>query len=157
MQKIQEPFCLPSVSNNTFPIAHFSVSHLLIQRHLQSIGKRLYVPFMAAQYSLSLSLSLSLSSQTLYANAMSSLKQLMEGLLQRQLDPKGLQDTVHVSYLAEGSRAKGGHTLPGSCPESCTARHGLVWLVLSEMLLYGCLVSLCWACGKTRCHGRRAR
>uniref|UniRef100_A0A8C6W7M8 Maestro heat-like repeat family member 2A n=1 Tax=Nannospalax galili TaxID=1026970 RepID=A0A8C6W7M8_NANGA len=39
--------------------------------------------------------------KTLYANALSSLKQLMEGLMQRQLDPKGLQETVHVSYLAE--------------------------------------------------------
>nr|XP_056840613.1 maestro heat-like repeat-containing protein family member 2A isoform X3 [Rattus norvegicus] len=36
------------------------------------------------------------SVKILYANAMSSLKQLMEGLLQRQLDPKGLQDTVHL-------------------------------------------------------------
>ncbi|XP_052048275.1 maestro heat-like repeat-containing protein family member 2A [Apodemus sylvaticus] len=36
------------------------------------------------------------SVKTLYANALSSLKQLMEGLLQRQLDPKGLQDTVHL-------------------------------------------------------------
>ncbi|XP_021054648.1 maestro heat-like repeat-containing protein family member 2A [Mus pahari] len=36
------------------------------------------------------------SVKTLYANAMRSLKQLMEGLLQRQLDPKGLQDTVHL-------------------------------------------------------------
>nr|XP_048297730.1 maestro heat-like repeat-containing protein family member 2A [Myodes glareolus] len=36
------------------------------------------------------------SVKTLYANALSSLKQLMEGLLQRQLDPKGLQETVHL-------------------------------------------------------------
>ncbi|XP_041506856.1 maestro heat-like repeat-containing protein family member 2A [Microtus oregoni] len=36
------------------------------------------------------------SVKTLYANALHSLKQLMEGLLQRQLDPKGLQETVHL-------------------------------------------------------------
>lgn len=48
-------------------------------------------------------------SQTLYANALNSIKQLMEGLLQRHLDPKGLQETVHVSYPPEGCRARGGH------------------------------------------------
>ncbi|XP_051009621.1 maestro heat-like repeat-containing protein family member 2A [Acomys russatus] len=36
------------------------------------------------------------SVKTLYGNALSSLKQLMESLLQRQLDPKGLQETVHL-------------------------------------------------------------
>ncbi|XP_021482933.1 maestro heat-like repeat-containing protein family member 2A [Meriones unguiculatus] len=36
------------------------------------------------------------SVKSLYANALSSLKQLMEGLMQRQLDPKGLQETVHL-------------------------------------------------------------
>ncbi|MEJ1272161.1 maestro heat-like repeat family member 2A [Cricetulus griseus] len=39
------------------------------------------------------------SIKTLYANALNSLKQLMEGLLQRQLDPKGLQETVHVAEI----------------------------------------------------------
>ncbi|XP_054197687.1 maestro heat-like repeat-containing protein family member 2A isoform X12 [Homo sapiens] len=34
------------------------------------------------------------SIKTLYANALSSLEQLMESLLQRQLDPKGLQEMV---------------------------------------------------------------
>ncbi|XP_059133991.1 maestro heat-like repeat-containing protein family member 2A isoform X4 [Peromyscus eremicus] len=36
------------------------------------------------------------SVKTLFANALSSLKQLMEGLMQRQLDPRGLQETVHL-------------------------------------------------------------
>ncbi|XP_022265472.1 maestro heat-like repeat-containing protein family member 2A isoform X3 [Canis lupus familiaris] len=36
------------------------------------------------------------SIQTLYANAMHALEQLMEGLMQRQLDPKGLQEMVHL-------------------------------------------------------------
>ncbi|XP_038195034.1 maestro heat-like repeat-containing protein family member 2A [Arvicola amphibius] len=36
------------------------------------------------------------SVKTLYANALSSLKRLMEGLLKRQLDPRGLQETVHL-------------------------------------------------------------
>uniref|UniRef100_A0A8C5KPY9 Maestro heat-like repeat family member 2A n=1 Tax=Jaculus jaculus TaxID=51337 RepID=A0A8C5KPY9_JACJA len=36
------------------------------------------------------------SIKTLYANALSSLKQLMERLLQRQMDPKGLQEMVHL-------------------------------------------------------------
>ncbi|CAO2625359.1 Maestro heat-like repeat-containing protein family member 2A [Lemmus lemmus] len=36
------------------------------------------------------------SVKILYANALSFLKQLMEGLLQRQLDPRGLQETVHL-------------------------------------------------------------
>lgn len=40
--------------------------------------------------------------QTLYVNALRALEQLMEGLVQRQLDPKGLQEMVHVSCLAEG-------------------------------------------------------
>lgn len=40
--------------------------------------------------------------QTLYVNALCALEQLMEGLVQRQLDPKGLQEMVHVSCLAEG-------------------------------------------------------
>uniref|UniRef100_A0A8C0LK88 Maestro heat like repeat family member 2A n=1 Tax=Canis lupus dingo TaxID=286419 RepID=A0A8C0LK88_CANLU len=39
------------------------------------------------------------SIQTLYANAMHALEQLMEGLMQRQLDPKGLQEMVHVTRL----------------------------------------------------------
>uniref|UniRef100_A0A8C2W633 Maestro heat like repeat family member 2A n=1 Tax=Chinchilla lanigera TaxID=34839 RepID=A0A8C2W633_CHILA len=34
--------------------------------------------------------------KTLYVNALHSLEQLMEGLLQRQLDPKGLQEMVHL-------------------------------------------------------------
>ncbi|GAB5576106.1 maestro heat-like repeat-containing protein family member 2A isoform X5 [Prionailurus iriomotensis] len=37
------------------------------------------------------------SIQTLYANALQALEHLMEGLMQRQLDPKGLQEMVHVS------------------------------------------------------------
>lgn len=37
--------------------------------------------------------------QTLYVNALHALEQLMEGLMQRQLDPKGLQEMVHVSCL----------------------------------------------------------
>ncbi|XP_044922736.1 maestro heat-like repeat-containing protein family member 2A [Mustela putorius furo] len=36
------------------------------------------------------------SIQTLYANAKHALEQLMEGLMQRQLDPKGLQEMVHL-------------------------------------------------------------
>lgn len=40
--------------------------------------------------------------QTLYANALQALEHLMEGLMQRQLDPKGLQEMVHVSSLGEG-------------------------------------------------------
>uniref|UniRef100_A0A673U762 Maestro heat like repeat family member 2A n=1 Tax=Suricata suricatta TaxID=37032 RepID=A0A673U762_SURSU len=36
------------------------------------------------------------SMQTLYANALQALEHLMEGLMQRQLDPKGLQDMVHL-------------------------------------------------------------
>uniref|UniRef100_G3QJI1 Maestro heat like repeat family member 2A n=1 Tax=Gorilla gorilla gorilla TaxID=9595 RepID=G3QJI1_GORGO len=36
------------------------------------------------------------SIKTLYANALSSLEQLMESLLQRQLDPKGLQEMVQL-------------------------------------------------------------
>ncbi|XP_052605263.1 maestro heat-like repeat-containing protein family member 2A [Peromyscus californicus insignis] len=36
------------------------------------------------------------SVKTLFANALSSLKQLMEGLMQRQLDPRGLQENVHL-------------------------------------------------------------
>ncbi|KAL6070320.1 hypothetical protein STEG23_008574 [Scotinomys teguina] len=36
------------------------------------------------------------SVKTLYASALSSLKQLMKGLLQRQLDPRGLQETVQL-------------------------------------------------------------
>ncbi|KAF5919344.1 hypothetical protein HPG69_010744, partial [Diceros bicornis minor] len=36
------------------------------------------------------------SIKTLYANALCALEQLMEGLMQRQLDPKGLQDMVHL-------------------------------------------------------------
>lgn len=40
--------------------------------------------------------------QTLYTNALHALEQLMEGLMQRHLDPKGLQEMVHVSYLEEG-------------------------------------------------------
>ncbi|XP_054977261.1 maestro heat-like repeat-containing protein family member 2A [Sorex araneus] len=36
------------------------------------------------------------SIRTLYANALSALEQLMEGLMQRQLDPRGLQDMVHL-------------------------------------------------------------
>ncbi|XP_023578008.1 maestro heat-like repeat-containing protein family member 2A [Octodon degus] len=34
--------------------------------------------------------------KTLYVNALHSLEWLMEGLLQKQLDPKGLQETVHL-------------------------------------------------------------
>lgn len=52
-------------------------------------------PLIAAQRS-------PLSSQTLYTNALRALEQLMEGLMQRQLDPKGLQEMVHVSCLAGG-------------------------------------------------------
>ena len=40
--------------------------------------------------------------QTLYTNALHALEQLMEGLMQRHLDPKGLQEMVHVSCLEEG-------------------------------------------------------
>ncbi|XP_073733031.1 maestro heat-like repeat-containing protein family member 2A isoform X2 [Callorhinus ursinus] len=36
------------------------------------------------------------SIQTLYANAKHALEQLMESLMQRQLDPKGLQEMVHL-------------------------------------------------------------
>ncbi|XP_042851655.1 maestro heat-like repeat-containing protein family member 2A isoform X5 [Panthera tigris] len=36
------------------------------------------------------------SIQTLYANALQALEHLMEGLMQRQLDPKGLQEMVHL-------------------------------------------------------------
>ncbi|XP_053759476.1 maestro heat-like repeat-containing protein family member 2A isoform X2 [Panthera pardus] len=36
------------------------------------------------------------SIQTLYANALQALGHLMEGLMQRQLDPKGLQEMVHL-------------------------------------------------------------
>ncbi|XP_032968339.1 maestro heat-like repeat-containing protein family member 2A, partial [Rhinolophus ferrumequinum] len=36
------------------------------------------------------------SSKTLHTNALRSLQQLMEGLMQRQLDPKGLQEMVHL-------------------------------------------------------------
>uniref|UniRef100_G3UEQ0 Maestro heat like repeat family member 2A n=1 Tax=Loxodonta africana TaxID=9785 RepID=G3UEQ0_LOXAF len=36
------------------------------------------------------------SIKILYTNAMSALVQLMEGLMQRQLDPKGLQEMVHL-------------------------------------------------------------
>uniref|UniRef100_A0A8C0ZNJ2 Maestro heat-like repeat-containing protein family member 2A n=1 Tax=Castor canadensis TaxID=51338 RepID=A0A8C0ZNJ2_CASCN len=36
------------------------------------------------------------SIKTLYANALNSLEQLMESLLQRQLDPKSLQEVVHL-------------------------------------------------------------
>ncbi|XP_019483814.1 PREDICTED: maestro heat-like repeat-containing protein family member 2A [Hipposideros armiger] len=36
------------------------------------------------------------SSKTLYTNALHSLEQLMESLMQRQLDPKGLQEMVHL-------------------------------------------------------------
>lgn len=39
--------------------------------------------------------------QTLYTNALHALEQLMEGLMQRHLDPKGLQEMVHVSCLEE--------------------------------------------------------
>ncbi|ELR56904.1 HEAT repeat-containing protein 7B1, partial [Bos mutus] len=34
--------------------------------------------------------------QTLYTNALHALEQLMEGLMQRHLDPKGLQEMVHL-------------------------------------------------------------
>ncbi|XP_040306551.1 maestro heat-like repeat-containing protein family member 2A isoform X2 [Herpailurus yagouaroundi] len=36
------------------------------------------------------------SIQTLYANALQALEHLMEGLMQRQLDPKGLQEMAHL-------------------------------------------------------------
>uniref|UniRef100_A0A8D1FVC6 Maestro heat like repeat family member 2A n=1 Tax=Sus scrofa TaxID=9823 RepID=A0A8D1FVC6_PIG len=36
------------------------------------------------------------SIKTLYVNALHALEQLMEGLMQRQLDPKGLQEMVHL-------------------------------------------------------------
>ncbi|XP_016060098.1 PREDICTED: maestro heat-like repeat-containing protein family member 2A [Miniopterus natalensis] len=36
------------------------------------------------------------SIKALYANALCALEQLMEGLMQRQLDPKGLQEMVHL-------------------------------------------------------------
>ncbi|XP_023980516.1 LOW QUALITY PROTEIN: maestro heat-like repeat-containing protein family member 2A [Physeter macrocephalus] len=36
------------------------------------------------------------SIKTLYVNALRALEQLMEGLVQRQLDPKGLQEMVHL-------------------------------------------------------------
>nr|XP_044607410.1 maestro heat-like repeat-containing protein family member 2A isoform X2 [Equus asinus] len=36
------------------------------------------------------------SLKTLYANALCALEQLMEGIMQRQLDPKGLQEMVHL-------------------------------------------------------------
>ncbi|XP_075386252.1 maestro heat-like repeat-containing protein family member 2A [Tenrec ecaudatus] len=36
------------------------------------------------------------SIKILYTNAMSALERLMEGLMQRQLDPKGLQEMVHL-------------------------------------------------------------
>ncbi|KAJ8781617.1 hypothetical protein J1605_010875 [Eschrichtius robustus] len=36
------------------------------------------------------------SIKTLYVNALCALEQLMEGLVQRQLDPKGLQEMVHL-------------------------------------------------------------
>ncbi|XP_057602467.1 maestro heat-like repeat-containing protein family member 2A [Hippopotamus amphibius kiboko] len=36
------------------------------------------------------------SVKTLYVNALRALEQLMEGLMQRQLDPKGLQEMVHL-------------------------------------------------------------
>ncbi|ELK14350.1 Protein LOC339766 [Pteropus alecto] len=36
------------------------------------------------------------SIKTLYTNALHALEQLMEGLMQRQLDPKGLQEMVHL-------------------------------------------------------------
>ncbi|XP_037705547.1 maestro heat-like repeat-containing protein family member 2A isoform X2 [Choloepus didactylus] len=36
------------------------------------------------------------SIKVLYANALNTLAQLMEGLMQRQLDPKGLQEMVHL-------------------------------------------------------------
>ncbi|XP_004674818.1 PREDICTED: maestro heat-like repeat-containing protein family member 2A [Condylura cristata] len=36
------------------------------------------------------------SIKTLYANALHALEQLMGGLMQRQLDPRGLQDMVHL-------------------------------------------------------------
>ncbi|XP_006171221.1 maestro heat-like repeat-containing protein family member 2A isoform X1 [Tupaia chinensis] len=36
------------------------------------------------------------SVKTLYTNALSALEQLMESLMQRQLDPKGLQEMVHL-------------------------------------------------------------
>ncbi|XP_006866874.1 PREDICTED: maestro heat-like repeat-containing protein family member 2A [Chrysochloris asiatica] len=36
------------------------------------------------------------SIKILYANAMGALEQLMEGLMKRQLDPKGLQEMVHL-------------------------------------------------------------
>lgn len=45
--------------------------------------------------------------QTLYTNALSALEQLMEGLMKRQLGPRGLQEMVHVSSLVEG--------LPATC------------------------------------------
>lgn len=44
----------------------------------------------------------SLSVQALYANAMGALEQLMESLLQGHLDPKGLQEMVHVSHPTWG-------------------------------------------------------
>ncbi|KAK2108259.1 Maestro heat-like repeat-containing protein member 2A [Saguinus oedipus] len=36
------------------------------------------------------------SIKTLYANALNTLEQLMESLLQRQLDPRGLQEMVQI-------------------------------------------------------------
>lgn len=52
-------------------------------------------------------------------NALRALEQLMEGLVQRQLDPKGLQEVVHVSCLV-GAQSQGWLFLPESWPEGQT-------------------------------------
>ncbi|XP_053071963.1 maestro heat-like repeat-containing protein family member 2A isoform X3 [Acinonyx jubatus] len=49
------------------------------------------------------------SIQTLYANALQALEHLMEGLMQRQLDPKGLQEMLLEKWILserEGEREK---------------------------------------------------
>ncbi|PNI70227.1 MROH2A isoform 2 [Pan troglodytes] len=62
------------------------------------------------------------SIKTLYANALSSLEQLMESLLQRQLDPKGLQEMVQGTCQETHS----------PCALTLVSHLAEVWLAVSE-------------------------
>ncbi|MBV94329.1 Maestro heat-like repeat-containing protein family member 2A, partial [Eschrichtius robustus] len=86
--------------------------------------------------------------QTLYVNALCALEQLMEGLVQRQLDPKGLQEMVHIPLQLGQFGALVGLISPCTCDSHRRTRLASMDVLSSLLDLHASQTCSSWGASK---------